>query len=156
MGRSVSVPRGAICVAYRDISELGMLPQTDENGDEIEGSELDFCQFEFQFQLEMMLDDMVSDVTTAWSSMRVAENEWLGDEDKVLAYNGLAQFGCSTYGGIMSIWLVPLDGSDGDNIESLAKHWCEQVSDKFDKLFGEYIRVGGFSDGTAVYRRKQA
>ena len=90
--------------------------------------------------------------------MQVSENKWLGDENRVLAENNLAYFGCSTYMGLMAIWLVPMDYDDtyDERTESLAKHWCEQVSDNFHKMFGDLVRVGRFSDGTSIYQRKEA
>jgi hypothetical protein len=152
MGRSVSVPRGAVCITYRDISELGYERVDPETGEEIENPEFD--EFLAQIDFECLTEEMVESVKSQWKSFESVENQWLGDECKVLAENGLAYFGISTYCDLMSIWIVPKDYDE--RTESLANHWCDQIKEKFNQMFGDLVRIGGFSDGTSVYERKQA
>ena len=42
--------------------------------------------------LEAIVDSFMQ-----WPSVETAENEWIGNENHVLAKNGLAKFGVSTY-----------------------------------------------------------
>lgn len=76
---------------------------------------------------------------------------WIGREDYAICENGLVYFGVSEYCGLMSVWITPKDGKEG-----LAERWAGSVEDKFKNAFSEYNLVGRFSNGEAVYSRRDA
>lgn len=128
MGRSVSTPCNAVAVTYRDVTE-------------IEDAE----QFEYE-----VIEDLREYAKTLWPSLTECD-KWIGREDHAVLENGHAYIGVSDYCGLAAFWLVPKD--DRDYGESLARQWCEQVSAKFIKAFGNLRCIGRLSNGEAVYQK---
>lgn len=130
MGRSVSRPSNAVCVAYTDF----------------DGDEFDWENFEWQF---------VYNCKQLYPSLEEVENTWIGREDRVLLENQHAQIGMSEYMGCVAFWIVPQYDEYYPAHNGLHEQWCYQIAPKFECTFGTMVRVGGFSDGTSVYRRKE-
>lgn len=128
MGRSVAIPTDAIEVCYMDVSSCEEPWEWD-----------DFKEY---------LQNEINDI---WPSMESnTDDKWLDSEIKVLAENGLAFVTISEYGGLACIALVPRYDEDHDG---LSDHWCNQIAEKFQKEFGEYIRTGTMSNGCSVYKK---
>ena len=144
MGRSVSTPADAI-VTYYDVSEFGYA--WDEENDCVDFNNWD--TFHAQDHWECFKDGLLEELKRHFPSMSECE-KWLGREDLAIAENGHAYFGVSEYCCIAAVWIVAKDNGQ------LAESWVAKISKKFHECFGEYKRVGGFSNGESVYRRKIA
>ena len=81
--------------------------------------------------------------------------EWLDREDLAIAENGHAYFGVSEYCGCAAVWIVAKTDYYGDE-HPLAEAWVKRVAAKFDANFGDYRKIGTFSNGEAVYEQKKA
>lgn len=130
MGRSVSVPNGAInvCFAQVDIVE--------------------------SFEWDDLVEDYKCALSEAFASMvPVSGNgSWLGREDRVVGGNSFVKFGISEYCGLVSLWMVRHHGGN------FANRWIEKAGPKFagavESVFGARLeRVATFSNGESVYRR---
>ena len=134
MARSVSVPSGAIEVAYQDVSEH------------------DWDTFQW------FLDNIQDYAQELWPSFRACDT-WLGREDNAVLENDLCYLGVSEYCGLASIWLVPKDYpnsgsfSGHEYIYPLAVNWISRIAPKFHKAFGQYRKIATFSNGESVYER---
>lgn len=134
MGRSVSVPYNAVVVCYQHIEYV----------EEYDGEEFDF-----------LIEKIREDAKAAFPSLYSTDN-WIGREDHAILANDYAYIGVSEYCGIVAIWVVPKDdnGYSGDGSRvARALHWCNQIRNKFNKLFGELSKVGTFSNGEAVFQK---
>ena len=140
MGRSVSYPSGAI-VAF------SVLDAEDENA--------------FAFEYEWLLDDLRERAGEAFPSLTLHDG-WRGREDRILMRNAFADFGVSTYGSLVAVWIAERDdGAYWDREwrtarSPRARHWLQQIASRFDKLFGEYECLGHMSNGEGVYRKRAA
>ena len=130
MGRSVSYADNSEIVEYIDVGEI-----------------------EDQFIWDLYVDDLVESLKDSFPSLE-EDDQWLSREDHVIASNALVYVGLSEYCGLASLWVTPRACHDeiyDNDTTGLAINWCNKISDKFHKQFGEYNRVGSFSDGTSVY-----
>jgi hypothetical protein len=140
MGRSVSYPSGAI-VAFQVL-------ETDDDGD-------------LGFEYEWLRDDLRERAATAFPSL-IPHDGWRGREDRILMRNAYADFGVSTYGGLVAVWIA--EREDGAYWESdwrhprtgRARRWLAQIAPRFEALFGEYECLGHMSNGEGVYRKRAA
>ena len=138
MGRSVSVPRDAE-VFYLDLSEM------------FEREEWD--QHDWDWLQEAIVDSFMQ-----WPSVETAD-EWIGNENYVLAKNGLAKFGVSTYCNVASVWVVPIEEGHnqyGDRIDitDLSKNWIAKTWPKVEKRWpNRLVRGGTMSNGVSFYRK---
>ena len=130
MGRSVSYATGSTSVCYRTFK-----PETPEDS---------------QFEWEYFEDWLRETAAAAWPSLEPCDNTWLGREDHAILENAHAYIGVSEYCGLVSIWLAPKDNSEHPE---LSEHWCNQISAKFEKLFGEYRKIATASNGESFYER---
>jgi hypothetical protein len=149
MGRSVSTPRDAI-VAYYDVSEHGH--GWDDENDCVDYD--NYCEFQAEDDWNHFKEWMVEKVKDLFPSMTECK-EWVGREDLAIAENQLAYFGVSEYCGCAAVWVVAKEDYYG-NENPLAEHWVNKIAKKFHTNFGEYTRVGTFSNGESVYERKAA
>lgn len=134
MARSVSIPTDTILVAYDTIN-------SDPND---HGAFFD--------DIENVHEDLLFRAMTLFPSLE-PHLGWAGREDRILARNGFVEFGTSEYMCLMSIWFR----LRGDcNQESLARHWCEQIAEKFHSEFGVLEYVATASNGEALYHLKEA
>lgn len=126
MGRSVSYPHNASIVCYNDVSEFN--------------DQLDWEDFIHGIQTQAKAD---------WKSFEDC-SKWLDREDKAILENRFCYIGVSEYCGLASIWLVLKDGYE---YSSIAKHWINQISPKFNKYYGELKKIGTFSNGESIYKK---
>ncbi len=130
MGRSVSVPSGAVQVAYLN----------DHFDEEWEWD--DFI-WEIQEALKRRFPSLSND------------SGWLGREDRIVLSNELAQVTISEYYGVASVALVPREfESYYSSLEALSKVWCQRIkfTEKINKDFASRAlrRIGTFSNGEAI------
>lgn len=143
MGRSVSYPSGAI-VAFTVI-------EVDDDGD------TDAYDFEFAW----LREDLCERAASAFPSLR-SYQAWRGREDRVLMRNAFADFGVSTYGSIVAVWIVERDDGAYWDAEwrtarsPRAQRWLRQIAPRFDALFGTLDCLGHMSNGEGVYRKRAA
>ena len=140
MGRSVSYPSGAI-VAFRLIGV--------EEDDDLD------------WEYECLIDWIRAEAIRAFPSLREHDG-WRGREDRILLRNAYADCGISTYCGLAAVWLVERndaaywDADAGTARFPRAQRWLGQVADKFTGLLGELECLGRFSNGEAIYQRRDA
>lgn len=128
MGRSVSYPRNASVVCFRDVSEI------EDNED-----------------FDLFLEDVLADLQNAAPSFRSCDR-WLDREDHAIAENGHCYVGVSEYCGLAAVWMVP---KESDHV-ALSINWCAGFEDTFRSLFGDLVKVAAASNGEAFYRRTAA
>ena len=144
MGRTVSVPRGVTAVVYNDVSDFGYSAddETREYFDEV------ICEMDWQDYVDSIVDIAKGN----WASFSDCD-KWLGREDHAILENAYAYIGVSEYCGLASVWLIAKDDLDSLQERKAAYEWCERISEKFKKLFGELELIGVMSNGEAMYRR---
>jgi hypothetical protein len=140
MGRSVSYPTGAI-VAFTVLE-----PEDEESLD---------------FEYEWLEGDLIELAAKAFPSLKAC-NGWRGREDRILLRNAYADFGLSTYCGLVAVWIVERDDNGYWECDwrtprsARAKHWLASIEARFDALFGDYDCLGRMSNGEAIYQRRAA
>ena len=140
MGRSVSYPAGAL-VAFATL--------------EVEDPE------DWEFEFDWLVDDLRGRAATAFPSLKDCDG-WRGREDRILMRNAFADFGVSTYCGLVAIWIVEredaayLDADWRTARSPRARRWLSQITPRFDALFGELDLVGRFSNGESIFRSRPA
>lgn len=140
MGRSVSVPSGAVATVY-----------------------LDGLDIEDELFWEDFVDSVQFTVSRRYPSFETADH-WVDDEEKAILENEHAIVVLAEYCGCVSVSLVPKDQGDGlwgDHAAS-AEAWCRQVADNWRQALQEafperaMVRIGGMSNGVSVYRKVAA
>lgn len=126
MGRSVSCPSGAL-VAYTHFED-----------------EMEYHEWEEQVE---MFREIICDL---WPSASPCDG-WRGREDRVVARNGLAEFGVSEYCGLVALWVAPR--ADLDSTGPLAGRWIESIRKRFLDNFGTLRKIGTASNGEAFFER---
>lgn len=145
MGRSVSYPSGAV-VAFTVLAA-----GEDEDGE----------AYDLNFEFEWLRNDLCERARAAFPSLMPREG-WRGREDRILARNAYADFGVSTYGELVAVWIVEReDGAYRDTDwrtarSGRAQRWLQQIAPKFDALFGTHDCLGHMSNGEGVYRKRAA
>lgn len=138
MSRSVSYPSGAN-VAFTVL--------------EVE------CDEDWEFEYEWLREDLSERAAAAFPSL-VPHDGWRGREDRILMRNAYADFGVSTYGGLVAIWIVERDDGSYWDAEwrtarsPRARCWLRQIARRFDRLFGDFDCLGRMSNGEAIYRKR--
>lgn len=125
MSRSVSIPTGAIKVAYAAL---------DDNADEYAFDDnVDYLRFAGRRR---------------YPSLRNC-NEWVGREDRAVLANDLAFITVSEYCGLVAVCAVPKT----DSKKAIA--WCEKAAlNDLAGYFGDVlISKGRFSNGEQVFIR---
>ena len=144
MARSVSYPNGAV-VAFTVL-------EVDEDDNDPDA---------FDFEFECLRGDLCERANAAFPSLQPHE-VWRGREDRVLMRNAFADFGVSTYGGLVAVWIV--EREDGAHWDAewrtarspRAQRWLSQIAPRFDALFGELDCLGHMSNGEGVYQKRAA
>lgn len=140
MARSVSYPNGAI-TAFTLFEPEG--------------------EDDWGFEYEWLREDLAARASAAFPSLQ-PYNGWRGREDRILQRNAFADFGCSSYGSIVAVWIAERDDgcywdADCRNARSFrARHWLRQIAPRFVPLFGTLDRLGHCSNGEGIYRRREA
>lgn len=164
MGRSVSTPSRATTVAYQDISDHGMDNYCRECEVDMEdgccpkcGAKVEYDDHLDYADFECWVEDIKETAKQAWPTLSECD-KWVGNEDHAILENDHCYIGVSTYCGLAAIWLLPKSEdllntgyADDASRANLAAAWCTQVAPKFDELFGQYRKIGTFSNGEAVY-----
>lgn len=115
--------------------------------DEAKHEGWDYDSDNFENDLEAVSEHMQE----LWPSLYPA-NRWPYDEVHVFLQNSLVEVSVSEYSGIVALCIAPRSGYDYGT-DGLAKHWIEQVSERFLRTFGDYAKVGTFSNGESFYER---
>lgn len=140
MGRSVSFPTGAI-VAFATFE----LADPEDS----------------HFEFDWFVDDLRRRAHEAFPSLEEHDG-WRDREDRILMRNAFADFGVSEYMGLVAIWIV--EREDGASLDAdwrtarspRAQRWIQQIARRFDSEFGELDLLGRFSNGEAIFRRRNA
>lgn len=129
MSRSVSTPTHAEAIAYQDVNDY------------------DFDTFKW------WLEEIADHARSMWPSFDPCDT-WLDREDHAILENGLCYFGVSEYGGVAAIWLVPKEYRrfETQYVAPLALNFIAQIAPRFHRAFGQYRKIGTFSNGEAIYR----
>ncbi len=125
MGRSVSYANGSEIVEYIDVSQL------DE-----------------EFAWDDYIEYLTERIQEKYPSLTGCE-EWLGNEDKAILENELVYIGVSEYCGLMSLWVQPKEDENG--YTTFGSNWCSRIAKGFNESFGEYNKIGTFSNGESIY-----
>jgi len=140
MGRSVSVPSGAIATVYID-------HQVGEDGWEgFDG--LDWEDF---------TEDVRNVVTERYASFEECDR-WLDCEDRAILENGHAYIVLCEYCGLASVSLVPRDDR-GYPEDLLHGAWCQQIARNWHAhMVKRYpdralVKQGTMGNGVGVYER---
>jgi len=148
MGRSVSYATNSLLITYAEWWQ----PEPGED-DEFDYQEPEPDDFRF------WLDWVQETTCRLWPSFTPIE-QWLDREDKAIAENALGYIGVSEYCGVASIWFVAKPNSweysDTHHREHLARGFARSIAPTFYATFGTLDRIGGFSDGTSFYQRRDA
>jgi hypothetical protein len=113
----------------------------------------------FGFEFEWFCEDAAERACAAFPSLYAHEG-WRGREDRILLRNAFADFGVSEYCGLIAVWIVERDDdaywdADARACRSpRAQRWLAQIAPKFDALFGAHDCIGRFSNGEAIYRKR--
>lgn len=119
-------------------------------------------EFENEFQAELnwdfWLENVQEEAMSAWSTFTKCD-EWLEDEVHAILENDFAYITVSEYCGLASLCVVQRYEYDQSGYrwlqgkENLAKGWCGRIASRFEKMFGEYRKIGTFSNGEGVFER---
>lgn len=131
MSRGVSRPSSAFAVAYDQF----------ESREDYEDNELDWLDY---------VEQAKQKVLKLWPSF-VPCDIWLGREDHAVLENNFAFFGISEYCGVVCLWLA---GRDEGYNPGLATRWKNQVEQKFRDQFGTLVKLGTFSNGESVFKKR--
>lgn len=133
MGRSVSVPSGAVAVAYTRFT-------TEYDSDDWDGVKSDWSWFcsDYIYRLEKYYPSLCPDDT------------WLSREDNVLMSNQYARFGVSEYCGLVAFWIVPQDDMPPED-KGRAQAWLDKVVTKFGERFGTLRKLVTASNGESFF-----
>lgn len=145
MGRSVSTPRNSFAafahpVFFDDARR--------EAGPDVEPEELEYDYFDGDDLIECARQTAME----AWRSMQPCDR-WLDREDHAIAENVWAYFGVSEYCGLVAYWIVAKDQETASR-DALAARWCSLSVRKLEDTFGELRKVATFSNGEALFERR--
>ena len=176
MGRGVSYLNRAHTIVYYDVSWMGMeqvstCPKCGEDyyhpyEDESEPDTVECCGETLVYSDEYreghddwtwFIEDLTDQFIAKYPSLEPCDN-WEGNEDHIFLENELIEVGVAEYCGLASVsmraknsnefWDCPGKLNFANRMESYVGVWV-------DKTLGDYNRVGGFSDGTSVYEKKE-
>jgi hypothetical protein len=101
---------------------------------------------------EFGYDDLVEYVRSYFESKYPSLeriSEWLDREDRAILENRLVYIGVSEYCGLVSVWVVPKE-----DYPDLTAKFIKTITPYFEKV-GELRKVGTFSNGEAVFEKKE-
>jgi hypothetical protein len=108
---------------------------------------------EFQSYLEWVQDTVIEQ----WTSFEKTD-EWVGNENHVIAQNAHSIVTISEYSGCVAICLgarYDRDGywEDSTELANLGAHWRKQIANKFEERFSTLNKIATFSNGESVYTK---
>ena len=151
MGRGVEVPSNAFFTAYMDWEQ--------SYNEDYEGDDEDDEDGFFRYDSDNWADDLgyYSDwYRELWPSLNETDDwlSWPYTESRVFLQNNLVRFVVSEYSGITAISVVPQEDGYGNPYNlGLGARWAQQIQEKFMST-GGYEKVGSFSNGEGVYKRR--
>lgn len=160
MGRSVSYPSEALVVTFAEMEdpECSRCEGTGRYIDDHVDEECDTCEGRGKVPFDSdnfddLIDAFRSRLKELFPSVEDAD-QWLDNEDHILAENKLARFGMSEYCGLVAYWIVPQTLGVYDPLNyGMTERWIKSIADKFVAAFGELSKVGSMSNGEGVYQR---
>jgi hypothetical protein len=116
---------------------------------------------DWDFEFEWLCEDLVE---RAWAAFPPLEPQqgWRGREDRILLRNAYADFGMSSYGSLVAVWIAEREDGpywEGDwrhHRTGRARRWLAQIAPRFDALFGDNDCLGNMSNGEGAYRKRAA
>jgi hypothetical protein len=158
MGRGVNYLNRAQKITYIDNSQMGHITPLDEDGNEIEGAEPEFDEFQASQDWDDFKENLISLLTNRLSSLSAPyKPRWEDREVEIILENNLAEIGLSDYCGCTSVSIRPIDSDGYDDFSGLASHWISQIWPGVEReLKGENTvirKLGTFSNGESVYER---
>jgi hypothetical protein len=170
MGRSVSYLNDAVEVAYVDVSNFGYTTEfkctecgayaddecteCTECGGSIEEVK-DYNDFFAQDEWESFIDNIKYTLKGKFKTLYNSD-EWEGRECHIILENQYAIVAISDYCGLASISVscnYEYDGWDDKNLTGLAERYTENVGAFIVEQFGEYKKIGSFSNGEGVFEK---
>lgn len=133
MGRSVSRPSESFAVAYEYI---------------------DYNEDDTDFQWDDYKEGVINRARKIAPSFSECDT-WPGREDHAILENSFCYLGISEYCGLVAVWLLPKELEGDRDLSGLQSQWLGQMEGKFHKVFGTLNKVGIFSNGEAVFSRKE-
>jgi hypothetical protein len=133
MGRSVGYLNNATGVAYVDVSEF------DEDG----------------FDWECFKDNIIYELTKKYPSLWECD-KWEGRECHIFLENNQVNIAVSEYMGLASISVAPKDAyeySYDKDLSGLNARNAHYIGKFIEDNFGEYRKIGSFSNGEGVFER---
>ena len=174
MGRSVSYLSRAHTVCYYDVSYMGMesvavCEECDEHyyepyDDDQPVEQSHCCGVELDYKdnydeghcdWDWFIESITDQFRAKYPSLESCST-WEGNEDHIFLENELIEVGVSEYCGLASVSMRAKEDfycSEAGKL-NLANRFAHYVGKWMDVNIGDYNRVGGFSDGTSVYERK--
>jgi len=138
MGRGVSIPNNACAVVIKNICWIGQV--VDEDGNETD----EYCEFQEEYDWEFFIEDF----RNVLSEKGLTEaDEWIGNEDHVLAENDYFKAGISEYCGTAALWLV--EKSINRGFSCCGDTWEEEGDEEgqsYCNQCGEYIDPDPITD----------
>jgi len=181
MARSVNYLYNAKVVYYIDTSEWGYVEEDvlecPECGCELYDYETEYedgdecsCCTEGKFKLktkerydeyiaEINFEDFKSEVTTELQDICTEIDEWEGNEVHILWEGDYTNVAISEYNGLLSLSVAQKDDifdyceeDEEVKIQELADKETEKIVKLLEK-FGEYKKIGCFSNGECIYEK---
>lgn len=118
----------------------------------------DQWEFDSEHEWDALKDWVREYAIERWPSFEAVEDEWIGDETRILARNAHSAVVISEYSGVVAISLVP----DYDRREfwrddnALGEQWRKNISAEFLTLFSEYEKIGTASNGEQFFQKVEA
>lgn len=130
MGRSVGYLNNASGVAYIDVRDM-----------------------EDSFEWDLMVEEIEENLTAKYPSLYSCD-EWEGREEHIFLKNNLINIAMSEYCGLATLSVAPRDDFYySEPHEGLANRMADYVGKYIEETFGEYRKLGTFSNGEGVYER---
>lgn len=168
MGRSVMTISDATAVAYQtfgpdeDYYRQGFHEAVEEGHLDPEDDFEDWLYGPYgAWDSDADWDDLIYSLTERAEEVLGMEewDEYIGDEVRVIAQNEHSILTVSEYEGMVAICLAPKydrrdywaepEGPEAD----AGREWRERNAEEFLRMFGEYEKIGTFSNGESVYRK---
>ena len=156
MGRSVLTPTHSeldvfLNFEYPIVRDDEEEPVLDRNGYE----QIDDLSLEFEW--DYFVDSITETLKKKYPSLVEIENQWIGNECRVILGNHLVNVTISEYCGVVAVSIVPVDDLHYYDEQGLATGWIKRVSNGFTKLletnFNAIRKIGTYANGNSVYQK---
>ena len=131
MGRSVNYLSNAHTVCFEDVSMI-----------------------DDEFGWGMFKSDLVETFNDKYKSMEECDR-WDCNETSIIVENQLIEVGISEYCGLASVSMRVKDFDGYDDYSGLAERFANHVGVWMEENIGDYVKLGTFSNGEAVYEKKR-